>query len=46
MNKDFKVMQEYWEELYQPNESSLWPVGQMPSVSCKILPADVLGVMP
>lgn len=43
---DLKVMKEYFEDLYQPNESSLGSVSQMPSVGGEILPADVLGVVP
>lgn len=39
-------MKEYFEELYQPDESSLGSVGEMPSVGGEILPADVLGVVP
>lgn len=39
-------MKEYFEDLYQPNESSLGSVSQMPSVGSEILPADVLGVVP
>lgn len=39
-------MKEYFEDLYQPNESSLGSVSQMPSVGGEILPADVLGVVP